>query len=296
MAEDSTTTAAATTTSAATAAAAEMSRKARRTLEPFHGVIYFSPIARAAYRELGVRGQTGYFASRAAAMGPVPAEVVIATFYNFHPDLVRSAIPSAWEAASPAEFLVARHAAADETLRQILGDQIDSAEMVEAAALARIAAEACPLEGRPLYAAHASLEWPERAHMQLWHAITLLREHRGDGHIAALVQAGLDGCESLVTHEAMGDPALPVGVLQSSRRWSDQEWRAAKDRLVARGLMDGDTLTAAGGELRERVEDQTDLAGAAPWRALGDARATRLRELVRPWSRAILASGMFSAG
>jgi hypothetical protein len=130
--------------------------------------------------------------------------------------------------------------------------------------------------------------------MVLFHAITLLREHRGDGHVAALVLAGLDPCESLVTHEAVGDPALPSGVLQASRAWSDLEWTAAKDRLVARGLLDDDGLTGAGVALRDEIEMQTDQAGAAPWAELGQERADRLRELVRPWSRAIVHGGLLT--
>lgn len=273
--------------------ASVVARKAWRTLEPVHGMIYFAPLARAAYRALGVRGQAGYFASRAAAMGPVPAEVVIATFYNFNPELVHAAIPAAWRSASPEQFLAARHAAVDATLREILGDAVDSEEMHEAAGLARTAAEACTPEGRPLYAAHAALEWPEPAHLVLWHATTLLREHRGDGHLAALVLAGLDGCESLVTHGAAGDNLVPAGVLQATRGWDDTAWHAAKDRLHDRGLLDGDELTAAGAVLRAEVESRTDRAARAPWAALGVEGARRLRELVRPFSRSILSSGLF---
>lgn len=270
-----------------------IARKGWRTLEPVHGMIYFTPVARAAYRELGVRGQAGYFASRAAAMGRVTAEVVIATFYNFNPELVHAAIPGAWAEASPEQFLAARFAAADATLREVLGDAVHSDEMAEAAELARSATAACAPEGRPLYAAHAALDWPESAHLQLWHATTLLREHRGDGHLAALVLAGLDGCESLVTHGAAGDNMLPAGVLQVTRGWDDVAWHAACERLSARGLLDGDALTPGGVALRDLVESRTDEAAVGPWAALGAARAQRLRELVRPFSRTILASGMF---
>lgn len=273
---------------------AELARKVWRTIEPLHAFIYFAPRASDAYRDLGVGGRAGYFASRAAAMGPVPAEVVVATFYNFNPQVVRSAIPGAWDIASPEQFVAARRAAADATIREVLGDVVESPDMDEAASLARAAAEACTPEGRPLYAAHASLDWPETPHMVLWHAITLLREHRGDGHIAALLTAGLDGCESLVTHGAAKDNALPIGVLQATRGWDDAAWQAAKDRLTDRGLLDGEELTSAGAELRRQIEATTDSAASAPWSLLGETDVLRLRELVRPYSRSIMSSGLFS--
>ena len=281
------------TTPPAPLTAAGLARKVWRTLEPVHAFIYFAPLATAAYRELGVGGQAGYFASRAAAMGPVPAEVVVATFYNFNPRIVHAAIPAAWQAATPEQFVVARRAAADSSLRDLLGDGVDSPEMAEAASLARRAAEGCTPEGRALYAGHASLDWPTEPHMVLWHAVTLLREHRGDGHIAALVAAGIDGCESLVTHGAARDNMLPIGILQSTRGWDDRAWQAAKDRLTARGLLEGEELTPAGADLRAQVESQTDRAASAPWSTMANADALRLRELVRPYSRTIMSSGLF---
>jgi hypothetical protein len=128
-----------------TTAEAITARKMHRTLEPYHGVVYFSREAFAADAELGITDrQMGYFASRAAAMGAVPAEVVIATFFNFSPDLVRRSIPAAWSLASPSELLAARLQGIDGTLRRILGAEIDAPDMVEAAALATTAAEDPP--------------------------------------------------------------------------------------------------------------------------------------------------------
>jgi hypothetical protein len=174
-----------------------------RTLEPYHGIVYFTPYADEAYAKLGITGRDGYFASRAAPLGAASAELVISTFFNFHPGLVRHAIPAVWDKASPTAIVAARLAAVDLALREILGDQVDGDEVVEAASLAERAARAISIEGRPLCAGHASLPWPEPPHLVLWHAITLLREYRGDGHIAALVTAGLDPCEALVAHAAL---------------------------------------------------------------------------------------------
>jgi len=271
-----------------------MARKMWRTLEPYHGFIYFAPEAEAAYERLGVTGRDGYFASRVAAMGAVPAEVVIATFYNFNPVVIRPAFPRAWEVTSPAELVDARFAAADAALRRALGAALEGPEVTQAAALARIAAESCTLEGRPLFAAHAGLTWPTAPHLVLWHAITLLREFRGDGHLAVLLDAELRGIDALVMHAASGD--VPRGVLQTSRAWSDDDWRGSVARLSARGLVDHDgALTRAGAALRQHVEDRTDALALSPWLALGPAGCDELRSIVRPLSRTIVESGTFGA-
>lgn len=270
-----------------------VSRKMQRTLEPVHGMIYFVPEAQERYDALGLDGaRMGYFASRSAAMGPVPARVVIAMFFNFYPPLVEAAIPEAWRRADPADILAARLDAADAALRRLLGDGVDSPEMKEAADLARRATDGCHPEGRPLYAAHAELPWPDAPHLVLWHAQTLLREFRGDGHIAALVAEDVTGVEALLVHEATGD--LAPGVLQPTRAWPDEDWAAARRGLVERGWLDQDgALTDAGRTSRAWVEDTTDRLMLPCWRRLGEEDCTRLRELVRPFSRAI-SSAVFS--
>ena len=271
---------------------ATLARKMWRTLEPYHGMIYFSPHAAEAYKSLGAGGQRGYFASRSAPMGAVSGEVVVATFFNFNPALVHEAVPAAWEAAPPPAWVAARLAATDASLREVLGDAtVGAPEIVEAAAIARRATEACSSPGRPLYAGHASLDWPDEPHLALWHAITLLREFRGDGHIAALVGEGLDGCEALVTHGS--DGTVPAAILQSTRGWSDEQWEAARSRLEDRGWMKGDEATSAGVDARRRIEDRTDALAMAPWDAIGEDDADLLRRLVRPYSKAISESGIF---
>lgn len=268
-----------------------VARKMLRTMEPYHGWVYFAPEPRERYAELGVTdGRMGYFGSRSAAMGAVTPDVVIATFFNFHPDLIRRRIPKVWQITSPEALLDARLRGADAMLRRIIGDATASDEMSEAAGLARRAAEACNPEGRVLFAGHAGLHWPSEPHLVLWHAQTLLREYRGDGHIVALTAADLDGCEALVTHGAAGD--VSPDVLQRSRAWSDDEWQAAIDRLHGRGLVQPDgQFTNAGRTLRDEIEHRTDVLAMKPWEAIGEDACTRLRELVRPWSRAIVASG-----
>ena len=273
-----------------------VARKTWRTLEPIHGLIYFAPEAAERYAALGIDARAGYFASRAAAMGPVPAEVVIATFFNFNPDLVRAGIPKAWEAASTDKILQARLDAADAALRRILGEAIGTAEMKRAATLARTAAQAATdhLDGRPLFAGHARLEWPDEPHLVLWHAQTLLREYRGDGHVAALTIAGLSGIEALVVHAATGEVAAPV--LQVTRAWSDEQWARGVDVVRARGwLTDGDelALSDAGAAHRQEVEDATDRLAVDAYAALGDDGCAELRALARPLSKAVVDSRTF---
>jgi hypothetical protein len=266
-----------------------MARKTWRTVEPLHGMIYFVPEGTEAYAKLGITGRDGYFASRSAPMGAVSAEVVISTFFNFNPALVHAAIPSAWEKAKPADVVAARFEAVDGACRRLLGDAvIGSDEMRRAAELARTAAETASgrMEGRPLAAAHSDLPWPEDPHLVLWHAQSILREYRGDGHIALLVTHGLSGIDALVTHAAQGD--VPAHLLRSTRAWSSEDWAAAVESMRERGWLTGDaeiTFTEWGAAQRQEIEDGTDSLAAAPYAALGEARCAELRTLARPWSK-----------
>jgi hypothetical protein len=164
--------------------------------------------------------------------------------------------------------------------------------MAEAADLAREAALAAPTAGRAFGAANAALPWPEPPHLVLWHAQTVLREQRGDGHVAALLTAELDPVESLALFAA--DIAMDGGWMRTRRGWGDDEWAAGVDRLVDRGLLGADsTLTAAGRAVRAAVEERTDTLADSAVAALGDARAARLTELVEPLVRAIVARDGF---
>jgi Helix-turn-helix family len=270
-----------------------ISRQMYRTLEPYHAMIYFVPEARSAYERIGLEGRRmGYFASRGAPLGAVSAEVMAAIFYNFHPALVQSVIPEAWERVKPAQISAARLEAVDAALRHILGDSLDAPEVAEAASLAREATSACPTEGRPLFAATAKLPWSDAPHLALWQAITLLREFRFGGHCAALMAEGIGACEALVTHAATGE--VPARALQASRAWPDAEWEDACQRLRERGWLTPDNaLTEEGQARRAAAELRTDQLALPPWEHLGEAACKRLRELVRPFSKAITEAGTF---
>ena len=269
-----------------------LARKTWRTLEPIHGAIYFAAEAREEYAAAGLDDRmTGYFASRSAPMGPVPAEVVIATFFNFDPDLVRRCIDGVWDRVSPGEMLAARLRGADRMLRHHAREFVDASETAEAAELARTAALAASErpEGRPLFAGHASLAWPNEPHLVLWHAQSLLREYRGDGHIAALTVEGLDGCEALVTHAAAGD--VSSDILRATRQRTGDDWLAAEERLRERGWLDPDlALTDLGRERRDWIEARTDELAAAPYDAIGVEGCERLRQICRPISTAMMAA------
>ena len=269
-----------------------IARKTWRTLEPIHGAIYFAAEAREEYVTAGIDDRmTGYFASRAAPMGAVPAEVVIATFFNFDPDLVRRSMDGVWDRVTTADVLAARLRGADRMIRRHAGAFIDQPEIAEAAELARAAAvAACERpEGRPLFAGHASLPWPDEPHLVLWHSQSLLREFRGDGHIVALTVEGLDGCEALVTHAAAGD--VSADILRSTRQRSGDDWLAAEERLRERGWLDADlAFTDLGRERRDWIETRTDELAAGPYDAIGVEGCARLRELGRPVSQAMMAA------
>ena len=248
-------------------------------LEPYHAVVYFEPDAKSIYERAGLKGYwMGYFASRAAAMGPVPAEVVIAAFYNFNPAMVRRAIPDAWRFSSPERVLEARYVVADRALHRLLGAAIGSADVATAAGLVRRAAAACELTGRPLFAAHTALPWPSQPHMVLWHGATLLREHRGDGHVASLTIEAIDGCEANAMMAAAG--AVPEGQ-RTYRGWSDGDWDAAMERLEARGLLDGDGhLTDAGRSVRRDVEERTDTLAAPSFAGFEEVDVAELTRIM----------------
>ncbi|MFW6721815.1 SCO6745 family protein [Streptomyces sp. MAR4 CNY-716] len=285
-------------------------------LEPLHAVLYYAPEAHDEAAALGYGTESrwpSYFAWRAAPLGPVGDAVVTAAFYSFNPAMTARYVPAAWDVADPAKVLAARERAVDRAYRSIFGDDprdpdgLGAPALAEAARLARRAAGAARTAGRPLAAANAALPWPAPPHLQLWHAATILREHRGDGHLAALLTADLDAVESLVSFAAVGAAAEETF---ASRGWSDAEWTAARSRLAARGLVTAGgagtgtgtagaavpgTATDAGRALRAEVERRTDELATDPWRAIGADGAERLADLLGgPWVK-VLGSGMLPA-
>lgn len=266
-------------------------RLARRffdRFEPVHAVTYFSPESRAAFDGLGYRGfWMGYFAGRSAPLGIVPSEVVTATFYNFAASRVAKALPAAWEVAGPAAALRAREDSAVATLRRY---GLTDDDVTTAAELAAKAARSAPLDGRPLFAANSALPWPSEPIATLWHATTLLREHRGDAHVAVLTVNGLSGRECNVLHAAAG--RVPQEMIMRSRDYDEEQWRHYQDRLRARGLLDTDgSLTDAGRELKKRIEDTTDEVALTALDGLDDAEVEQLFGALTPITRTVVGAG-----
>jgi hypothetical protein len=252
--------------------------------EPIHAVTYFTPEAREHFEAAGLRGfWRGYFAGRAAPLGDVDAAPVLASFFSFAPSMVERALPGVWQRATPKAALDARIAGAVAALRR-LWDNADESILVP---IADRLEEACSLldySGRILGAANAVLPWPIDPVARVWQATTVLREHRGDGHVAAVRRAGLDGCSVLVWRSALD---LRRHDLQPNRGWADEQWADAEQRLVERGWLDDNarTPTTAGVEEWSQVEAATDRDAGGPWQALG-GETDRLVERLTPLARA----------
>jgi hypothetical protein len=268
--------------------------RAHRAVEPLHNHVYFAPETEQHLTAAGLRpGRMCYFAGRAAPMGAVGPGVVTATFYNFSPALVARHVPRAWTLASPEQVVAARLAAARTSLTRLLGDAATGPEVAELAGLVRQACGSLGAEGRPLYAGHADLPWPDDDLGALWHGASLLREWRGDGHIACLVRARLTGLEALVTHTLTGR-GFTVQMAQASRGWSADEWAAALAGLTDRGLADGEGLTEEGHAMRSALEEETDLLDAVAWQPLGPDAVARVVELGKGLSRRLVEAGAYA--
>jgi hypothetical protein len=251
--------------------------------EPVHAVTYFAPESFAAFEAAGMRGYwRGYFAGRAAALGEVGPATVVAAFFGFAPRMVERAFPDVWTRITPAAAVAARESGAVAAIERLCGD----VDVEAAAVLLERVVDALDLGGRVLGAAHAALPRPDGATARLWHAASALREHRGDGHIAALVAADVGPCESLVWRAGID---LDRATLLEYRGWTEDEWAAAQARLVDRGWLDADgVVTEAGLAAQADVEKATDAAAARPWSVLSGAEVDTLRTVLAPVAEACL--------
>jgi hypothetical protein len=265
----------------------------------FHAFVYFAPESTSEYRALGVGGPSRYFASRAAPFGPVSADVVTATFYNFSPDLVRAGIDGVWDVVPPDEMQRARWRAVMQVLDSTVAGAMTDADVSEAMGLAESCVAGLSHAGRPLAAANASvlplLDEPEFAGnrlLRLWQLVTILREWRGDAHIGLLVAEPLDGCECTVVSEHLFHKP---GVIRSTRAWPDSEWSRAVDRLRSRGWLDEDGITADGRSRRSAIERRTNELDSAIWDGMDDEAVNRFADLLRPATEALTRGGYFAA-
>ncbi|WP_032364913.1 SCO6745 family protein [Rhodococcoides fascians] len=275
-----------------------LARAAYTTLEPFHVTAYFNPELGSAYEDTGLDGHAWYVGARAAPMGPCAPSVVAAAFYNFNPVLIEQAWPAAVAVGLDA-VSDRRWALLDSVLGAALGSLASEPDLATIAERLRSIGDAASFAGRPLAAAWHSTERPDVPHLALWHSITVLREWRGDGHLAALIDAELDPAEAAVFHEAVrptpqpGRRALGKRITQLTRQWSETEWDSAAERLAVRGLLttsaEGETLTEAGTALDWHIEERTDAMASAVWKTVPDAE--QLITSARPYVKAVIDAG-----
>ncbi|CAN5307443.1 hypothetical protein BH23ACT9_BH23ACT9_07060 [soil metagenome] len=262
----------------------DLARAMHGVIEPFHAIAYFATEMTDAWEALGLepRGQ-GYVAGRAAPMGPVGPDAAAAVFYNFNPALFGFALPAAWDVATPQQVIEARSTAIQALYERV---QAPTADLAEAIDLARAAADACEVHGRPLAAANKAVAAPGVPFADLWQALAVVREHRGDGHVALLLAAGIGPVEALVLYSGWQD-RISQRFLQSTRLWDEAAWDGAIASLGERGLTDPAGLTPQGRALREQLEADTDRLASPPWAALGEQRSLRLFDLLVPLVQAL---------
>lgn len=271
-----------------------MSTVARRMfelLEPICLVTYLADECNEEFAALGHRTYwDGYFASRAAPLGRVPAQVVHAAFYSFADGEAARHIPRAWETIPPEASLAARERGSAASLRRILGAELaDSPGLVRAADLTTRAATSAPTAGRVMYAGMRTLALPSDPVARLWHSATMLREHRGDGHVAALVCAGIGGTEAHVL-SALEMGIHPPESFGRIHHLPKERLAAVMDGLRERGLVDTDgRFTDAGRETRQRVEALTDELAAPPYDALSPAELDELIAELEPITATLVA-------
>lgn len=262
-------------------------------MEPVHAVTYFTPEARSALDAVGYQGfWMGYFAARSAPLGSVTPDVVTAAFYNFAPTRVAKALPAAWEVAPPDAALKAREDSAVAALARcgVADDEATVVADLVAKAIANL-----EVGGRVLFAANQALPWPQEPLARLWHAATLLREHRGDGHVAVLIANGVSGRECNVLHAAAGK--VPADMIMRSRDYDEAEWNQRLVQLEQRGVLDaaGD-LTDAGRDLKADIESRTDAVALPALAALDDSEVEALFQALTPITRKVVAAGDIPAG
>jgi hypothetical protein len=264
----------------------QTARRLRNLVEPLAAGVYFAPEAQQRYADQGLNYFEGYFCSRGACLGKAPWRVICAAFGAFKPAVVEQAVTGGWSKTDPESLLEARRAGATEQLARLLGEP--GPEVKEATELLFSLTDGVDPSGRMLYSGLSVLPVPDTPYGRLWRAADLVREHRGDGHIAAWI-SHTDSCEITVLTELSW--GLPPGAYVFTRGWSEEEVDAARGRLRERGLLGADNqLTDAGQEFRAEIEHATDLAEREVIDRLGD-RADELFSLIQPMAKAVVDGG-----
>lgn len=270
----------------------QRTRDLRNLCEPIGANVYFAPEAHKRYGELGLNGASGYFCSRGASLGKPSGMVVAAAFGVFSPAIVVPAVDAGWAATEPAALLQARYDGAVTSLRRLLGEP-DAKQVGRAVELLRRGMADAEHAGHPLYSGLASLPWPDDPVGQLWRSCDMLREHRGDSHIAIWTRAGVRPIEiQLMSELQMG---IPLKTYSATRGWTVAQMDAALDGMRAKGWMTGDAFSDDGRALRDQVEADTDAMEAGIVDAIG-GDFDELLGILRPWAAAIVRVGIAGGG
>lgn len=266
-----------------------ISQRLHQVIQPVHSFIYFAPEAVAEYAELGYTQAGGYFAGRGAALGPVGAEVITATFFNFCPRTVAAGTPASWTRADTDAVQHARYRAVGAALARLAPGALSAEDVAEATEICRRICDRIGYEGKPLAAANRAAPLPDDPLVRLWQLVTVIREWRGDAHVAVLCAEPLSALEALVLE---GNRSLPIALLKATRGWTDDEWADTVARLAARGdVTEAGELTDAGNARRDAIEARTDRANLPLWETVGEEASLRLHDLLVPLRTAIITNG-----
>ncbi len=271
----------------------ERTRALRNACEPIGANVYFAPEAHERYAALGLQAMgSGYFCSRSASMGKPPGLVVVAAFGVFSPAVVVPAVDAGWAATEPEPLLTARYDGAVGSLRRLLGEP-DARDLARAIELLRRGLHAAEGAGHPLFSGLSRLPWPDDPVGQLWRSCDMVREHRGDSHIAVWTRAMVRPIEiQLMSELQMG---IPLKTYSATRGWTSAQMDAALDGMRAKGWMDGDAFSPIGRELREQIESDTDDMELPGVDAIGED-LDELLNILRPWAAAIVRVGVRGGG
>jgi hypothetical protein len=259
---------------------ARASRRALwRLLETYHALVYYAPERPVRYARLGLKGGwMGYFATRSAALGMVPAPVVTACFYGFSDAMVRRALPDAWRYTTPADALAARYEVFDAACSRLVGSRASASEVLSVASELGSVVERLSPHGRPMFAAHAQAHRPTEPHLSLFWAATALREYRGDAHITALQSADVGPAASNVLMSAL---RLTPDDQRSYRGWSEAEWNDAERALEERGWLTSDgSVSREGHKRRADIERVTDQLVAPAWTGMEENAMGRVIDVL----------------
>jgi hypothetical protein len=271
----------------------ERTRLLRNVCEPIGANVYFAPEAHQRYAALGLAGYgSGYFCSRGASLGKPSGLVVTAAFGVFSPAVVAPAVEAGWAVVEPEPLRQARYEGAVASLRRLLGEP-DGAQLARAVELLRRALSAAEGAGHMLFSGLKSLPWPEDAVGQLWRCCDMVREHRGDSHIAVWTRAMIEPVEiQLMSELQLG---MPLKTYSATRGWTVEQMDAALAGMREKGWVEGDAFTLEGRDLRERIESDTDDMETPLVEAIA-AEFDELIGILRPWAAAIVRAGIQGGG